>query len=170
MSVDDVPPWISLTPGEYIIWRDRPSLSAATDRFVLSVLGCLCGTLLMIFYSGIWLSIGLFVVLVAVGYAVVVYFSHQRIQFVLTSGEIYRKSGLFSRSVTAVRLEHVRNTRLRQPIYQRLLGYGTIRIETGTDDSDLLLDGITDPERVAWGITTHLDPFEAENEESEESE
>lgn len=164
MSAHDVPPWVSLTPGEYIIWRDRPSVYAAVDRFVISVLGCLCGALLMIFHGGVWIPIGLFLFLIAVGYAAVVYFSQQRVQFVLTSSEIYRKSG----SVTAVPLEHVRNTRIHQPFYQRLLGYGTVRIETGTEDSDLLLDGITDPDRVAWGITTQLDPFDDENEGIEE--
>lgn len=75
--------------------------------------------------------------------------------YVITSQELYFRTGIISESIVQIRLENIQNTGYSRSILERLLGYGDISIETsGTDTTELVIKDIPNPRHVN-GILTN---------------
>jgi uncharacterized membrane protein YdbT with pleckstrin-like domain len=67
----------------------------------------------------------------------------------VTNRRLHIKRGIVARHVQETRLERVQNVNYRQSVIQRILQVGDVDFDTaGTDDSDFVFMGLSQPERV----------------------
>lgn len=157
--------WLHLTDGEKVRWTGRPSrftiAISMVGGFVLALLGVALSVWLVhvaSFVDPSWLGyVPLVLTVVGLGRAGLVYLDWLRLLYVITDEEIYVKHGLVSRDVTQVRLDRVQNTAFEQSVFERLLGYGDVRIYTaGTSTEDLTFRNVPNPDGVKNALTELL--------------
>jgi membrane protein YdbS with pleckstrin-like domain len=91
--------------------------------------------------------------------AAVVHFALRRIrasadEYVVTNRRVIRKYGLVARQVEQALLDRVQDITLQQGILARLLGYGTVVLETASETGRLTFPDIAEPEefrKAVWG-------------------
>lgn len=155
---DRVPDWVTLTDGEEVVWTGGPTLLAAAGPIVggaLLVLAGLAGAGALTEPLR-WLALAV----AAVGLVVVAatYVRVQSTRYVLTSEEVYRKTGILSRRVTNLRLERIQDTSFSQSLLQRIFSYGDVHISTaGSTGAELRIEDVSDPQHVSAVITRQLD-------------
>ncbi|MFC7190232.1 PH domain-containing protein [Halocatena marina] len=152
------PSWVTLSPDERIIWQDRPSHWVIAKELIIGSIVVGIGIVGIVLLPGLWLLLPSALVLIGAIYAGVTIYKHRKVRYLITSTELYKKTGVFSKSVINLRLDRIQNTSFDQTFYQRLLGYGTVHIETaGTDGTDLVLESVNNPEHVMGRITECLE-------------
>lgn len=153
-----VPSWVRLTADERVVWTGRRSLWAFGMYLSLGVLVTFFGLIVLIVGNGV---VGLLsLVLIAIGVALFLMTSinYVSVHYVLTSEEIYKKTGILSRNVINLRLDRIQNTKYKQSFSERMLSYGTISIDTaGTGGTELVLNDVPYPEVVNGHLTEQLD-------------
>ena len=175
---DEVPDWVTLTDDETVVWRGGPSTARVVQELLGETLLIMVGIAVVAVGSGAvaavdpptlsavplgLVGIGLAVVLLGVVLGVVTYLRFRAIVYLITTSELYRKRGLFSRSVRNLRLERVQDSGFRQSAVQRLLGYGTVHVSTaGGGGVELRFRGVPDPEAVNGRIARQLDRVRGE--------
>jgi uncharacterized membrane protein YdbT with pleckstrin-like domain len=135
---DGAPPeWLSLDPGEELVWMGRPAFET------------LYGTIL----SGLLLTVVLIGLLILLG----VPFAYLRIQntdYVVTTESLYVKSGVFSTNIETVDLDRIQNTEYNRSFWGKQFDYGSISISTaGSSGAEISFDGIPDAPAVRDRIT-----------------
>jgi membrane protein YdbS with pleckstrin-like domain len=73
-------------------------------------------------------------------------------EFVVTNRRVIRRVGLFSREVQHAPLEKIQDITIEQGMFARMLGYGTVIVETASEKGMLVFPMIANPE----GIRTHV--------------
>jgi len=135
---DTTPPeWLSLDPGEEIVWTGRPAFET------------LYGTIL----SGLLLTVVLigFLILLGVPFA---YLRIQNTDYVVTTESLYVKSGVFSTNIETVDLDRIQNTEYNRSFWGKQFDYGSISISTaGSSGAEISFDGIPDAPTVRDRIT-----------------
>lgn len=162
----DVPSWVTLTADEQLIWSDHPSLRSAWGTVITGLIVIGLGLGGIILSSDVLRIISIAPVGIGFVMIAITYFRHQSIQYVLTSEEVYKKTGILSRNVINIRLDRIQNTSYSQSLPERFLSYGSIRVDTaGTGGTDLTLVNVPNPEHVNGLITEQLDSVSAQPEE-----
>jgi len=131
------PEWLSLDPGEEIVWMGRPAFET------------LYGTIL----SGLLLTVVLigFLILLGVPFA---YLRIQNTDYVVTTESLYVKSGVFSTNIETVDLDRIQNTEYNRSFWGKQFDYGSISISTaGSSGAEISFDGIPDAPAVRDRIT-----------------
>lgn len=160
----EIPEWVTLTEGEEVVWSGHPSLVTESGSIllgaVLVALGAAVG-------SGAGPVAGLPVPLSLVGAGIALlgallvlgaYVRTRTRAYVLTTEEAYAKRGLLSRTVRNVRLDRVQNTGFSQSFVQRLVGVGSVHLDTaGTGGTEFVLSAVPDPQYVNGLVTEQLD-------------
>lgn len=167
----DVPDWVTMADGEQVIWQSKPSLIPAVASLVGEVILIGLGVAVLItgdiaslvglaFDPGIsvlslsfWTLVGLG--LVSWGGLGILSTGLQWAgkHYVVTTEEIYKKSGLISRSVKNTRLSDVQNTTFSQSVLGRLGSYGTVEVYTaGTAGREIGLENAPNPDSVVSKI------------------
>lgn len=162
----DVPEWVTLTEGEKVLWQGRPKLYAYLGNAVTPVVLILIGIGLWMVATGSLalgvslpegVPVGLIgLAIVAVGVYGIVHAVLQwwSVRYVITSQEIYRKDGVLSRRVSNVRMDRVHNTSFSQSLLGRLLGHGTVHVDTaGGGLPEVTFQHVPDPEEVVSYLT-----------------
>lgn len=75
-------------------------------------------------------------------------------EYVVTNRRVIRKYGLIAREAEHAPLEKIQDVTVRQGIAARLLGYGTIVLETASETGRVVIADIAEPERfrsAIWG-------------------
>lgn len=160
MAAAGVPDWVTLTDDEEVVWSGAPSLHKITPQIAVGALISLAGLLLNVFLPSDVPFRGAAYLLVPIGMLVVgvAYVRHQSVRYVVTTNEVYKKTGLLSRRVTTLRLDRVQNTTFTQSLGQRLLSYGDLYIETaGTGGTEMVFKSVREPQRVSSLLTEQLD-------------
>lgn len=152
----DVPEWVTLTEGETVRWSGHPSYRPVAIYIGLGLVVALAGAVLAALFQPWWAPL----LLVPVGLAISGRYLVERwtVRYVVTSEEVYKKRGLYTRNVTQLRLDRVQNTSFNQSVFERFLDYGDIHVETaGSDTTELVFEDVPHPERVNKIITEGLD-------------
>ena len=135
---DEAPPeWLSLDPGEEVVWMGRPAFET------------LYGTIL----SGLLLTVVLigFLILLGLPFA---YLRIQNTDYVVTTESLYVKSGIFSTNIETVDLDRIQNTEYNRSFWGKQFDYGSISISTaGSSGAEISFDGIPDAPAVRDRIT-----------------
>ena len=77
---------------------------------------------------------------------------HLRLRFtklVVGGGKLRYETGMMSRSVRTMEVAKVQDVRVEQSFFQRLLGIGTISIETAGETSRMTMAGVAQPHDIA---------------------
>lgn len=159
MGRNDVPDWVTLTEGEEVRWTGHPSLRLIAPAVVAGLVvafGGIALTAVLTDPTVRWLPLlGIPIGLAVIGWS---YVSLVSTRYVLTSEEVYKKTGLLNRTVAQIRLDRVQNTRCSQSVTERLFSYGDITIYTaGSDTMDITLDDVPNPQEVNRRLTEALD-------------
>jgi uncharacterized membrane protein YdbT with pleckstrin-like domain len=135
---DEAPPeWLSLDPGEEVVWIGRPAFET------------LYGTIL----SGLLLTVVLigFLILLSLPFA---YLRIQNTDYVVTTESLYVKSGIFSTNIETVDLDRIQNTEYNRSFWGKQFDYGSISVSTaGSSGAEISFDGIPDAPAVRDRIT-----------------
>lgn len=73
-------------------------------------------------------------------------------EYVVTNRRVVRKYGLVAREVEQALLEKIQDVTLRQGVIARLLGYGTIVVETASETGRLVFANIANPEAMRTAL------------------
>jgi uncharacterized membrane protein YdbT with pleckstrin-like domain len=160
----DAPDWVTLTGGEEIVWSGHPSLVTRTGTILLGTVLVAAGTAVAIGFgpiagvSGPFALVGGVLALLGLLFVGLAYVRTRVTTYLLTTEEAYEKHGLLSRTVTNVRLDRVQNTGFTQSLRERLLGVGSVHVDTaGTGGTEFVLASVPDPQRVNGLVTEQLD-------------
>lgn len=172
------PDWVTLTDGEEVLWHSRPAIYPYAWATARALVVSIAGAALLLLSRGVFagrLPVDIAAVpelyLVVAGGVLVVYgvvrasvqvLQWASVQYLLTTEELYTKRGLFSRTVTNLRIERVQNTTFSQSVLGRVLSYGDVAISTaGGGGVEMVFRDAPDPEHVVERITrqvgTHYD-------------
>lgn len=160
----EAPDWVTLTDGEEVVWTGHPSLITESGSVLLGAVLVAVGVALTVGVAprmgltGPLSLVGAVVVLVGLLVVVAAFVRTRTRAYVLTTEEAYARRGLLSRTVRNVRLDRVQNTGFRQSLTGRLVGVGTVYLDTaGTGGTEFVLSSIPDPDRVNGLVTEQLD-------------
>ncbi|RRJ32675.1 PH domain-containing protein [Halocatena pleomorpha] len=121
--------WLTLDEDEELLWGDTPHRLS----LLLSI------------------GVGLPLCLVIVGIPLVIssYLHHTNTNYVITTTAVYKKRGIFSRSVKRVEFDKVQNTSYQQSMMGSYFGYGTVEIATaGTGGVEMRFRNVASPRAV----------------------
>jgi len=164
------PEWVTLTEGEEVVLDRRPSVVPYLTGLLWPLVVVLVGVALVFVGAGtlaVGVTVPAAVPLGAVGAAVVVLglvsaagnlTGWWSTRYLVTSDEVYVKSGLLSRSVTNARLDQIQNTSFTQSALGRALSYGDVHLDTaGHAGTEIVFSNAADPDSVVEAITRQLD-------------
>lgn len=155
----------NLAPGETIVYRARYHWIYYRLTLVLLLVAAVFGLWWWIAgnrledgtTSAVFGNIALLVLVAAA-----VHFGVRRIratadEYVVTNRRVIRKYGLVAREVEQALLDRIQDITLQQGIMARLLGYGTVVLETASETGRLTFPEIAEPEefrKAVWGQQT----------------
>lgn len=162
--------WVTLTEGEQIVWKSRPSLIPRLGAFVGSGLAIAIGIILLLIHTNI-VSIGWSIpeqipqvplsgCLIFFGFAgaIMTYLQWWATRFLITTEEVYLKKGIISDTVVNTGIDRVYNTEYTRPVLGRIFSFGTVKIQTaGTSGTDLNFRNVTNPDDVVERIVRQRD-------------
>lgn len=172
----DVPGWVTLTEGEEVLWDEHPSLLPYVTTLISEILLVLVG-LAIIVAGGIGALIGLSLDIqvpvlaislsTAIALLLIVFgglgivstmITWWSTRYVITTDELYKKTGIVSRNVQNTRIGQVQNTSFDQSWLGRLASYGNVYISTaGTGGTEITFRHATGPSEVVELITRQID-------------
>ncbi len=77
------------------------------------------------------------------------------IRYHFTDRKLVRERGILNKHFLEIQYDHITETRLQKPVYERIFGVGDIYVNTaGQDTIELLMHGIRDPEKYKVKISS----------------
>lgn len=160
--------WLSLDPGEEIVWRGTPRIfRIASDvaRFVgwslvafvvAFVITRVLNVPLPVPDLAVWGGAVLWTLLQAVA-PVKSYLETGNTDYVLTTENVYKKTGVWSENVTRVGVDKIQNTQLRKDFFGNTFDYGTVLISTaGGGGAELAIADLDDPDALRTALRTQI--------------
>jgi membrane protein YdbS with pleckstrin-like domain len=153
---DDVPEWLSLDPGETVVWRGNPRIRRVASTALMAV-----GTSLVALVAAVALTsmgnseLSAWVIWAgAVGWTILQAFSlgssylgTKHTEYVLTSESLYERTGVLSENLTRVSVAKIQNTELSQDFFANTFDYGTVAVSTaGGSGAEMRVADIDDPD------------------------
>lgn len=136
--------WLAPGAGESVVWSAHPRLMTVLPAALVGLALVVAGVAAAV-VAGRPLALALVPVGLAVPAWKYLVVTHTR--FVVTDRALYRKRGVFSRSVRRVGIERVQNSAFRQGMRGSLFGYGTVVVEAA-GGGRLRFHDIEDPREV----------------------
>lgn len=73
--------------------------------------------------------------------------------FVVTDKRVVAKTGVFSVNMSEVRIEDIRGVNLRQSLWQRVIGAGTVFVGTAaTGGAEIVMNGVASPKQIVASV------------------
>ncbi|WP_135365800.1 PH domain-containing protein [Halosimplex halophilum] len=133
----EVSEWLSLEPGEEVVWVGEPTKLRMVGTLVTGVvlIPFLIGVLILLFSPLSYLGI-------------------KHTDYVVTTRSLYVKRGILSTNIESVDLDRIQNTEFTQSFWGTQLGFGTIEISTaGSSGADISFDDVEDARDVREEIS-----------------
>lgn len=144
------------TPDEKEVWRGTPSQWRHLGVYALCAVVALAllVTAIML-HKTVPAWIPLLLILIPVGVAGQRWLVTACEQITLTDQRLILRRGVLNRVTDYVELYRIKDSHFTQPVTERLLGLGTIRLRTSQDSAPLVnLTGMRDPEALWNHIRT----------------
>ena len=143
---------MDLHSGEQVIFEGHPSWRSTLQFYlgglVLSVAAGVIAALVEDTGLGVAVGIGLFVVVLIVGWV-----KRWATDYAVTTERLHIRKGIVARNVQETRLERVQNVNTSQNVLERILRIGTVDFDTaGTDDYQFQFTGVATPEKVVAAV------------------
>ena len=99
-------------------------------------------------------AIGIVVGLVLVGLALLYgLIKRMATVYMVSTQRLYIRRGILSKRIQQTRIDRVQNVNTDQSLFERILRVGKVDFDTaGTDDSDFIFAGISNPDRVVAAV------------------
>jgi membrane protein YdbS with pleckstrin-like domain len=152
----------NLAPGETILYRARYHWIIYRFTIVLLILGAALGAAaLYARKSQAGDEVGRPVAILAAAFVVVALiaylvrrFRSSLDEFVVTNRRVIRKVGFYAREIQQAPLEKIQDITVEQGVLARMLGYGTVIVETASEKGMLVFPSIASPDSLrnhVWG-------------------
>jgi hypothetical protein len=149
----------SLAPGEVVVAVFRLHWLVWARLWIVIVLGIIAVAALLVAQIP-WGAVAAAVIAILIaGYE---WLWLRGIEQAVTSRRVVRKTGIISRRTTELRLASIETVDLRQGIWGRILGFGSVRI-TGRGETAMALHWISDP----IGVKRHIESAYSDHVESQ---
>lgn len=150
----------NLAPGETIVYRARYHWIYYRLTLVLLLVAAVFGLWWWIAgnrfedgtTSAVFGNIALLFLVAAAGHFAVRRVRAVADEYVVTNRRVIRKYGLVAREVEQALLERIQDITLQQGITARLLGYGTVVLETASETGRLTFPDIAEPEEFRKAV------------------
>lgn len=147
-----------LAPGERIAFEFKPHWRALIWPAVVLIIDVFVGTWLYFSvanwsigsWSLAWLQWPILIVLIAIAiWRVIIPFARWfTTQYVFTSRRIIIRRGMVTKQGRDMPLAKVNNVSFNVGIMGRMLNYGTLEIESASDDGDMYIQDVPDVEQI----------------------
>jgi uncharacterized membrane protein YdbT with pleckstrin-like domain len=143
---------MELHPGEKIVFEGRPIWRSILSFYITGLIGSVVIGIVVALIAST--GIGVIVFLVLFGLDVVVGFIRRvSTRYTITTQRLRIERGILAKHVQQTRIERVQNVNTNQTVVSRILRVGTVDFDTaGTDDSDFIFAGISQPDRVIAAV------------------
>jgi uncharacterized membrane protein YdbT with pleckstrin-like domain len=143
---------MDLHPGEEIVFEGHPSWRSILGFYLVGlVLAVLAGAIAGLAGSGgLGAAVAIVVLAAVIGVGLV-----KRIgtTYVITNQRLHIRRGILSRRVQQTQVDRVQNVNTDQSLLERILRVGTVDFDTaGTDDSDFVFAGVSNPSEVVAAV------------------
>lgn len=143
---------MDLHSGEQIIFEGHPSWRSTLQFYIYGTLVAAAAGVIAALVKdtgiGIAIGIGVFAVLLVVGYV-----KRLATDYTVTTERLHIRKGIVARHVQETRIDRVQNVNTSQGVLQRILQIGTVDFDTaGTDDYQFQFSGVSQPERVVAAV------------------
>ena len=143
--------WLTLDEDEEILWAGQPASETMYGAYLVGI-----PTILL-------LGLGLLIIASA-------YLTRENTDYVITTKSVYKKTGIFSRSVAEVEYEKVQNTSFSVGIVGRSFDYGNVEISTaGGSGVEMTLRGVSSPQEVQKRLSRRVKEIQGRGGGDEES-
>lgn len=130
---------------EAIIWQGKPSQLLNLKTYILFSIGCLLSLTAMA-WAG---AFGLLGVLFCLGKMAWAYFEVDSCSFTVTNQAVIYQYGLLTRRRSFIELYRIQDATLIEPLWMRIFGLGTIRLESLQWTSEQIsFRGIKKPQQI----------------------
>jgi uncharacterized membrane protein YdbT with pleckstrin-like domain len=143
---------MDLHPDEEVVFEGHPSWRALLSYYVSAVGGAVVIALIVALVADV--GIGIVVGVVLVGLALLYGFIKRMATIYMVSTQrLYIRRGILSKRVQQTRIDRVQNVNTDQSLVDRILRVGKVDFDTaGTDDSDFIFAGISQPDSVIAAV------------------
>lgn len=152
----------NLAPGETIVYRARYHWIYYKTTLALLLLAAVFGLWWWVAgsrlgaesTSSIFGNVALVLLVAAAVHFLVRRFRASADEYVVTSRRVIRKYGLVAREVEQALIDRIQDITVRQGVAGRLLGYGTVVLETASETGRIVFPDIAQPEafrNAVWG-------------------
>ncbi|MGQ3412157.1 PH domain-containing protein [Natrinema sp. LN54] len=139
------PPWLPLEDGDRIRWQAGPRIQTILPWAALALVGAVA--LLAAVVVDVLPIVAVAGLPVVLAPALWQYARVSRTAFVVTETVAATRHGVLGRTVRIVSLERIQNTTVEQDPIGRVVGYGTVTIETA-GGSELAFWNVEEPGRI----------------------
>jgi membrane protein YdbS with pleckstrin-like domain len=166
------PSWINLSGDERTRWVGHKSAKTLFPALVWAaavVVAGLAGTLFLRSTESVEIpSLAewgpLILVLFGISLAARPLIDYYSTQYAITSGDVYKKTGILSRSVQQIPHRRIQNTTCSQSFFERVLSYGDLKIYTaGSDTHDIVFEDIPKPMELNTILTEEISEVQETN-------
>jgi uncharacterized membrane protein YdbT with pleckstrin-like domain len=143
---------VDLHPGEEVVYEGHPTWRALLSYYVSAVGGAVViGVIVALAASA---TTGILVGAVLVALALLFGFvKRMATVYMVSTQRLYIRRGILSKRVQQTRIDRVQNVNTDQSVFERVLRVGKVDFDTaGTDDSDFVFVGISNPDRVVNAV------------------
>ncbi|WP_396612911.1 PH domain-containing protein [Haloferax sp. S1W] len=145
--------WLGDETDETIVWDGRPRIQTIIPAVVAAVV-IFAGSVAVAVVQDqlLFVSVGVLGLAAPIG----AYLRVTNTRYVVTDDALYRKSGVFSRTVRRVSLDRIQNSTLSQSVTGSMFGYGTISAEAA-GGGEIRFENVNDPHEARTVIDSRLD-------------
>lgn len=157
---------LSLDPGEEIVWTGGPRTRRIASNVATSVLLSLAAFVAVFALTTVlhaelpvpdrpvWGVAVVWTLLQAVG-PVRAYLRTRNTEYLLTTENVYKRTGVWSENVTRVGIDRIQNTQLRKDLFGTLFDYGTIHVSTaGGSGAEMSIEDLDNPDELRAELRT----------------
>ena len=143
---------MDLHSGERIIYQGHPSWRAILGFYLVGFL--IAAGIGLVVALADSTATGIVVFAVIAGITVLVgLIKRIATVYTITDRRLNIKRGIVARKVQETRLQRVQNVNYTQSVFERVLQIGSVDFDTaGTDDSDFVFAGVSQPEQVVHRV------------------
>jgi uncharacterized membrane protein YdbT with pleckstrin-like domain len=143
---------VELHQGEEVVYEGHPTWRALLSYYVSAVGGAIVVGVIVALAASV--TAGVLVGVVLVGLALLIGFVRRMATvYMVSTQRLYIRRGILSKRVQQTRIDRVQNVNTDQSLFDRVLRVGKVDFDTaGTDDSDFIFRGISNPDGVVAAV------------------
>lgn len=149
MAEQSPPDWATLAPDEEVVWMGRPSLYFVKYWLTVATVVLVVGVVLFAALPLDWSWVGWPIIAGAAGVSAYAYVQQRSVVYLVTTSKVYKKTGLFGKTVETVQLDRIQNVSFDQSFFQGLVDCGDMAVDTaGSGTTEIEFECVRDPARV----------------------